>query len=213
LKILRPEREPKKQKAATEARFTPTRLPRRRSPLPATPANSARKKSRTPKSPAWGKADDRVRDAESERGDIQLLQHLLEDLDGLELQHGAFRDDHLAGGLVRIAADARLAPLHLQHAEVAQLHVATFGQRLHDDVQRHLHGGHDFLLGEAGLLVDIQDDLSFSQIGRHGVILLVVSIRGCWLSYFQIKYYVKRLGDNFRRFTILNHIKYFKIIF
>ncbi len=103
-----------------------------------------------------------------EGADVELFEQLLEDLAALKFDHGALGNDHFGLRLVRIAADARFAALDFQHSEVAQLDVAAFGEGFHDDIERHLDGGDDFLLGEAGLLVDLEDDLSFSEVGRHG---------------------------------------------
>jgi hypothetical protein len=96
--------------------------------------------------------------------DVQLLEQLLEDLAGLELDHGALGNDDLGLGLVRVATDPRLALLNLKDAEVAQLYVTTFGQSLHDDVEGHLNRRDNFLLGEACLLVNFQNDFAFREI-------------------------------------------------
>ena len=107
---------------------------------------------------------------------------------------GALRDDHLGLRLVRIAADAGLAALHFEYAEVAELDVTTIGQRLLDDVERQLDGFDDLLLGEVRLFVDIENDFAFCEVSGHRVPWLEAFLRD-WKLLLEF-----RLGQSSERF-------------
>lgn len=96
------------------------------------------------------------------------LDGLLELLARLELDDSALGDDHGLLGLVGVATHTGLAALNLENAEVAQLDVTALGESLQHDVERHLDGFGDLLLGKASFFVDRGDDFAFCEVGHVG---------------------------------------------
>jgi hypothetical protein len=100
--------------------------------------------------------------------DVQLLEHLLEDLAGLEFDDGALGDDNFGLGLIGVASNAGFAALDLEYTKIAQLNVTAFCQSAHDDIESHLYRSNNFLLREIGLLIDFQNDFSLGEVGIGG---------------------------------------------
>jgi hypothetical protein len=99
--------------------------------------------------------------------EVELLQLLFKDLARLELHDGSLWNNHFGFGFVRISADALHSHLHLEHAEVSQLYVASVRERLLDDIERLLDGIHNLFLRETRLPVYLQHYFAFGQV-RHG---------------------------------------------
>ena len=74
-------------------------------------------------------------------------------------------------GAVRVAADARLAELDLEDAEVAQLDGLPVREAFGEMVERALDDVEDILLHHAGLIADTDNQIAFGQI-RHKPVLL-----------------------------------------
>jgi len=94
-----------------------------------------------------------------------VLAHFLA---GLELDDRAGRDGHIPGRGVGVPPNPRLANLHLEDPEVAQLDGFAPGERVGDVVQGFLNHGQHLLLDEAGFLADAEDEVAFGH-GRLGL--------------------------------------------
>ena len=74
-------------------------------------------------------------------------------------------------GAIRVAPDARLAELHLEDAEVAQLDGLAVGEAFREVIEGALNDVEDILLHHAGLIADTDNQIAFGQI-RHKPVLL-----------------------------------------
>ena len=79
--------------------------------------------------------------------------------------------------LVRVAADARLADLHVEHAEVAQFHFVALGERFGDLVEGFLHHVEDLGLDQPGFLADAHHDVSVGQGHRLWFVEVLIWLR------------------------------------
>jgi hypothetical protein len=96
-------------------------------------------------------------------------------LAGLEFHHRARGDRHVGLRLVWIAADAGLADFHIEHAEVAQLHLVALGERLGDVVQSFLHDIKNLGLDQPGFLTDAHHKIAFGQGHSFCFVLMIDS--------------------------------------
>ena len=99
--------------------------------------------------------------------EVYLLDARLQFLAGLEFDNGAFWNRYFLVGLIGIAPNARLAALHFEYTEVAELDVMPLHKMFGDCVQRELDHVTDFFLRKSGLVVDAKYDIAFGQVSWH----------------------------------------------
>lgn len=88
----------------------------------------------------------------------------------LEFNHRPLGDNHTDFRFVGIAAHAGLTHLDLKDAEIAQLNVAALNQSILDSIKSPLNNIDDLLLGQAGILVYLENDFALGEV-RHSFLI------------------------------------------
>ena len=121
-----------------------------------------------------------------DRIQINLLDPRFQYLTRLKLDYSPRRDDDVRLRPVRITTHPRLALLNFKHPKIAQFDVSSFGQRIQNDVQCHLHILLDFALRNVfHTFENLQNDVALGKVVRHGELVYNVFCDEPPLSYFR----------------------------